>query len=294
MRIHILFILWFPGQITSCQISCPAIAIVKDFLQILVTVQYLCHITSTRWGCFLGLETVCDLSVYGKQTSKIISKITWIIDRSSFCQCDCWTAACGSFSRRQYHDISFFNILFEFFDCLCRCIFPGCLDFYIGIVLHRRVRIIFRFCIWFLLFPTIVLCMCLTFRIRQDHLSADDVAVTLILWYNHVRGNVSSGFVRMVFPTIFILDADKRNILFFCIIMDSFHTGFHCKCIIWNCFCDIICCNWCIFLACYRLFRCLYFRLLFRACLFGRKRIRTAQGTDAHQDSQSKSSNSGL
>ena len=52
-------------------------------------VQYLCHITSTRWGCFLGLETVCDLSVYGKQTSKIISKITWIIDRSSFCQCDC-------------------------------------------------------------------------------------------------------------------------------------------------------------------------------------------------------------
>ena len=43
--------------------------------------------------------------------------------------------------------ISFFNILFEFFDCLCRCIFPGCLDFYIGIVLHRRVRIIFRFCI---------------------------------------------------------------------------------------------------------------------------------------------------
>ena len=89
MRIHILFILRFPGQITSCQISCPAIAIVKDFLQILVTVQYLCHITSARWGCFLGLETVCDLSVYGKQTSKIISKITWIIDRSSFCQCDC-------------------------------------------------------------------------------------------------------------------------------------------------------------------------------------------------------------
>ena len=87
--IHILFIFRFSSQITSCQISCPAITIIKNFLQIFIAVQYMCYITSTRWGCFLGLETVCNLSIDCEQASKIISKITWIIDRSSFCQCDC-------------------------------------------------------------------------------------------------------------------------------------------------------------------------------------------------------------
>ena len=116
--------------------------------------------------------------------------------------------------------------------------------------------------------------MCLTFRIRQDHLSADGIAVTLILWYNHVRGNVSSGFVRMVFPTIFILDADKRNILFFCIIMDSFHTGFHCKCFIRNLFRNIVCRNCLFFLTRNRLFGCLY--LLPHIRLLGSERIGTA------------------
>ena len=290
MCIHILFIFRFSRQITSCQISCPAITIIKDFLQIFIAVQYLCYITSTRWGCFLGLKAVCNFSIDCKQASKIISNITWIINSSPLCQCNCGTAACSSFSRRQYHHISLFYVLFQFFDCLCRCIFFGCFNFYICVVLHRRIRIIFRFCIRLLFLSTIFFRMCLTFCIRQSHFPGDGIAVTLIFWNDHISGNICSCFVRMILSTILIFDTYKRNIFFFCIIMDSFHTGFHCKCFIRNRFCDIICCNRCIFLACYRL----YFRLLFRACLFGRKRIRTAQGTGAHQDSQSKSSNSGL
>ena len=145
--IHILFIFRFSSQITSCQISCPAITIIKNFLQIFIAVQYLCYITSTRWGCFLGLKAVCNFSIDCKQASKIISNITWIINSSPLCQCNCGTAACSSFSRRQYHHISLFDVLFQFFDCLCRCIFFGCFNFYICVVLHRRIRIIFRFCI---------------------------------------------------------------------------------------------------------------------------------------------------
>ena len=100
--IHILFIFRFSRQITSCQISCPAITIIKNFLQVFIDVQYLCYITSSRWGCFLGLETVCNLSIACEQASQIISNIAWIINGSPLCQCNCGTAACGSFSRRQY------------------------------------------------------------------------------------------------------------------------------------------------------------------------------------------------
>ena len=46
--IYIFLFCTFPGQITPCNIPGAAITIIQHLLQVLIAVQYLCHIVTTR------------------------------------------------------------------------------------------------------------------------------------------------------------------------------------------------------------------------------------------------------
>ena len=83
--------------------------------------------------------------------------------------------------------------------------------------------------------------MGLSFRIRQDNLTSNRVAITLIFWHNPVSCNISPCLVWMIRTAILCFDTFQSHILFFRIILNPFHAGLCHKFLVGNIFGDILC-----------------------------------------------------
>ena len=190
----------------------------------------------------MGLQTVSNLSVHRKPAGQIISNITWIINDLPFFQTYRTSGSKGIVCTGKHHHFPFLNFFFQFSRfCLCICIPSGYGHFHIRKFLHRRLRIFFGFRILFLFLPTIFFCMGLSFRIRQDNLTSNRVAITLIFWHNPVSCNISPCLVWMIRTAILCFDTFQSHILFFRIILNPFHAGLCHKFLVGNIFGDILC-----------------------------------------------------
>ena len=189
----------------------------------------------------MGFQTIGNLSIHRKPAGQIISNITWIVDGLSFFQMYRFSCSKGILCTGKHHHFPILNLFFQFPCCLCICIFPGYRYFHIQDLLHRRLRIFFGFRILFLFLPTVFFCMGLSFRIRQDNLTSNGIAVTRIFWHNPVSCNISTCLVWMIRTAILCFDTFQSHILFFWIILNPFHAGLCHKFLVGNIFGDILC-----------------------------------------------------